>query len=89
MEERIMGLSRRQFSKEFKLAALQRLERGASVGEVARAFEISANLLHRWRQEFGKGRATRFQAQVSGGGKKAEWLNWSARLDSRPWRLIF
>jgi hypothetical protein len=24
MEERIMGLSRRQFSREFKLAALQR-----------------------------------------------------------------
>ena len=49
-----MGLSRRQFSREFKLAALQRLERGASVGEVARAFEIDPNMLHRWRQEFQK-----------------------------------
>ena len=31
-----MGLSRRQFTKEFKLAAIQRLERGASVAEGAR-----------------------------------------------------
>jgi transposase-like protein len=37
-----MGLSRRQFTREFKLAALQRLGIGASVAEVARAFEVSA-----------------------------------------------
>ena len=28
-----------QFTREFRLAALQRLETGASVAEVARAFE--------------------------------------------------
>jgi transposase-like protein len=44
-----MGLSRRQFTKEFKLAAIQRLEMGASVAEVARAFEVNPNVLHRWR----------------------------------------
>ena len=32
-----MGLSRRQFTKEFKLAAIQRLEMGASLAEVNRA----------------------------------------------------
>ena len=46
-----MGLSRRQFTKEFKLAAIQRLEMGASVAEVARAFEVNPNVLHRWRRE--------------------------------------
>ena len=50
-----MGLSRRQFTKEFKLAALQRLERGGSVAEVARAFEVNPNVLHRWRREFRRG----------------------------------
>ena len=34
-----MGLSRRQFTREFKLAAIERLERGASVAEVARALK--------------------------------------------------
>ena len=50
-----MGLSRRQFTREFKLAALQRLETGASVAEVARAFEVNSNVLHRWRREFRQG----------------------------------
>jgi transposase len=50
-----MGLSRRMFSKEFKLAAVQRLEQGVSLGEVARALEVSPNVLHRWRREFRQG----------------------------------
>jgi transposase len=47
-----MGLSRRIFTKEFKLAAVRRLEQGVSVGEAARALEVNANVLHRWRKEF-------------------------------------
>ena len=46
-----MGLSRRMFTKELKLAAVQRLERGSSMGEVARALEVNPNVLHRWRRE--------------------------------------
>jgi transposase len=55
-----MGLSRRQFTKEFKLAAIQRLETGASIAEVARAFEVNPNMLHRWRQEFRQGPGNAF-----------------------------
>jgi transposase len=50
-----MGLSRRMFSKEFKLAAVQRLEQGVSLGEVARALEVNPNVLHRWRRETRQG----------------------------------
>jgi transposase len=50
-----MGFSRRKFTKEFKLAAVRRLETGASVAEVARACEVSPNVLHRWRREFRDG----------------------------------
>ena len=50
-----MGLSRRMFTKEFKLAAVQRLERGSSLGEVARALEVNPNVLHRWRREIRQG----------------------------------
>jgi transposase len=63
-----MGLSRRQFTKEFKLAAIQRLERGISIGEVARALEVNPNVLHRWRREFHQGPGNAF----SGNGK-ARW----------------
>ena len=50
-----MGLSRRQYTKEFKLAAVQRVEMGASIAEAARAFEVNPNVLHRWRREFRQG----------------------------------
>jgi transposase len=50
-----MSLSRRKFTKEVKLAAVQRLETGSSIAEVARAFEVNPNVLHRWRREFRHG----------------------------------
>lgn len=55
-----MRLSRRQFTKEFKLAAIQRLEQGVSIGEVARALEVNPNVLHRWRREFRHGPGNAF-----------------------------
>ena len=50
-----MGLSRRKFTKEFKEAAVRRLELGASLAEVARACEVNPNVLHRWRREIRQG----------------------------------
>ena len=47
-----MSLSRRQFSREFKLEAIQRMEAGQPLVVLARALEVSPSLLHRWRQEF-------------------------------------
>src|SRR5258706_14665363 len=58
-----MGLSRRVFTKEFKLAAVQRLERGSSMGEVARALEVNPNVLHRWRREIRQGPGNVFPGQ--------------------------
>jgi len=55
-----VAVSRRKFSKEMKMAALQRLDAGASVAEVARAFEMNPNLLHRWRKEFRQGPGNAF-----------------------------
>lgn len=55
-----MGLSRRRFTKEFKLAAMQRLEMGASTAEVARAFEVNPSVLQRWRREFREGPGNAF-----------------------------
>jgi transposase-like protein len=60
MEEGTMGLSRRKFTREFKLAALEQVEAGVSVAEVARAFEVNPNVLQRWRREFRESPATAF-----------------------------
>jgi transposase len=63
-----MGLSRRLFTKEFKLAAVRRLEQGVSIGEAARALEVSPNVLHRWRREFRQGTGNAFP-----GNGKPRW----------------
>jgi transposase len=55
-----MGVSRRTFTREIKMAAIQRLETGSSVAEVARAFEVNPNVLHRWRKEFRQGPGNAF-----------------------------
>lgn len=55
-----MGLLRRTFTREVKMAAVQRLETGSSIAEVARAFEVNPNVLHRWRREFRQGPGNAF-----------------------------
>ena len=55
-----MGLSRRKFTREFKLAAVRQLDEGVSPGEVARALEVNGTVLHRWRREFRQGPANAF-----------------------------
>jgi|ERR1035441_2522554 transposase-like protein len=61
-------MSRRQFTQEFKLAAVRRLEQGVSVGEVARGLEVKPNVLHRWRREFRHGPGNAFP-----GNGKPRW----------------
>ncbi len=55
-----MRLSRRQFTREFKLTAVRHLEQGVSIGELARALEVNPNVLHRWRREFRQGPGNAF-----------------------------
>lgn len=43
--------SRRKFTKEFKLAAVARLNSGQTMGEVVRALEVHPTVLHRWREQ--------------------------------------
>ena len=63
-----MGMTRRQFNREFKLAAVRRLEQGVSIAEAARALEVSPNVLHRWRKEFRQGCGNAFP-----GNGKPRW----------------
>lgn len=44
-------MSRRRFSREFKLAGVRRLQSGQSAAEVARALEVHPTDLYRWRRE--------------------------------------
>ncbi len=47
-----MSIARRKFTREFKLAAVKRLQSGFPVGRVARELEVNPNQLHNWKRQF-------------------------------------
>lgn len=77
-----MSLSRRTFTKEFKEAAIRRLDLGASIAEVARACEVNPNVLHRWRRELHELGAKAF----SGNGKSRSEEGRLAELERKVGR---
>ena len=88
--------SRRQFTQEFKLAAVRRLEQGVLIAEVARGLEVNPNVLHRWRREFRQGPGNAFPgngkqrwsegriAELEGKLSAAQIID---RADLRHWQL--
>ena len=62
-------MARRKFSKEFKVAAIRRLQGGQTAAEVARALEVHPSELHRWRHELDEHGERAFQGV---GMKRAE-----------------
>ena len=46
--------SRRKFTGEFKLAAVERLRRGEAAGAVARSLEVNRQDLYRWSRDVDK-----------------------------------
>ena len=77
-----MSQSRRKFTKEFKDAAVRRLELGASLAEVARACEVNVNVLRRWKKELRDLGAKAF----SGNGKSRGDENRVAELERKVGR---
>ena len=61
--------ARRKFTKEFKQTAVNRLNSGQSIAEVARALEVNASDLCRWRNELREHGDRAFQGS---GNKRAE-----------------
>lgn len=58
-----MAERRRKFTREFKVAAVRRLQAGFPVGRVARELEVNPNQLHSWRREFEQRPNTAFSGE--------------------------
>ena len=71
--------TRRKFSKEFKEAAVRRMDSGQSVAEVARALEVHPSDLQRWRRELREHGERAF----SGVGKKRAEESLVAELERK------
>lgn len=52
---------RRRFSREVKLAAVQRMAAGANISKLSRELGISRKGLYQWQKQFRAGRATALQ----------------------------
>ena len=89
MEKRVIGMSRKQFTKEFKEGAVRRLGLGASLAEVSPACEVNPNVLHRWKRELREHGVKAF----TGHGKVREEECRVAELErksaAKPWKTIF
>jgi transposase-like protein len=72
-------MSRRKFSKEFKIAAIRRLQAGQSAAEVARALEVHPADLYRWQRELHDHGERAFQ----GVGKKRAEADQVAALERK------
>lgn len=46
-----MGVTRRKFTREFKLEAVRQLEAGRRLAEVARELGVHATVLRRWKDQ--------------------------------------
>ena len=47
-----MDLSRAVYSRDLKIAAMRAIDAGATAGEIARKYQLSPHMLHRWRGEW-------------------------------------
>src|SRR3954454_2435795 len=47
-----MDLSRTVYSRDLKIAAMRAVDAGATLGEIARKYQLSPKLLERWRGEW-------------------------------------
>lgn len=78
-----MSISRRVFTREFKLAAIKELESGKPLAYVARRLEINPNLLYRWKRDFQKHPSKAF----SGHGKRMLAESREAELERKIGQL--
>ena len=84
-----MNLSRRVFRKEFKREAVRRLEAASSAAQVARALEINANTLHRWRREVQGNGAKAFPGLGLRRADEDRIAELERKVGHRRWRSIF
>ena len=65
-----MDLSRAVYSRDLKITAMRALDAGASIGEIARKYQLSPKLLERWRGEW----RARGEAAFPGIGRRGPGL---------------
>ena len=74
-----MSTTRRTFTREFKIAAVKRLQAGQPARRLARELEVNPNQLHAWRRDY----ETRPNSAFSGEGRRRSEESQFAELESK------
>jgi len=67
-----MPLTRRKFSKEFKVKVVQAYESGTSVAVLGREHELSPDLIYKWAHEYRSNPAGAFRDNGDASGQASE-----------------
>lgn len=60
-----MQTRRRRFTREFKIEVVHAYDTGASVAELSRRYDIHANLIYKWTEEYRTNPEGAFRGSVS------------------------
>ena len=74
-----MDLSRTVYSRDLKIAAMRAVDAGATLGEIARKYQLAPKLLERWRGEW---RAKGELAFPGVGRRGVDCLQWTKNTES-------
>lgn len=82
-------MARRKFSKEFKVAAIRRLQGGHTAAEVARALEVHPTDLYRWRQELNEHGERAFQGVGKKGAEESRIADLERKVGQQALEIDF
>ena len=84
-----MAETRRKFTREFKVAAVRRLQAGFPVGRVARELEVNPNQLHAWRRQFEERPNTAFSGEGRRRGEESREAELERKVGQQAMEIDF
>ena len=84
-----MSISRRTFTREFKVAAVKRLQSGLPVGRVARELQVNPNQLHLWRRQLSENPNSAFSGQGQRRGEETAVAELERKIGQQAMEIDF
>lgn len=84
-----MSTSRRTFTREFKVAAIKRLQTGIPVGRAARELQVNPNQLHAWKRQFEERPKTAFSGEGRRRGEEAQVAELERKIGQQAMEIDF
>lgn len=84
-----MSTSRRTFTREFKVAAVKRLQSGLPVGRVARELQVNPNQLHLWKKQFSEKPNSAFSGQGQRRGEETTVAELERKIGQQAMEIDF